>query len=69
MLMIIDDNTDEPKTLYIPDKHVWRRGVVLCYAGTISRRPDTTVINREDGASLWFIGIFQSSVSTLLTIV
>jgi len=43
--------------------------VVLCYAGTLSLCPDMTVINREDGASLWFVGIFLSSMSTLLTIV
>jgi hypothetical protein len=67
--MMINNNVDEPKTLYNPDKHVWRRGVVLCYAGTLSRRQDASVINREDGASLWFIGIFLSSVSTLLTII
>jgi len=67
--MIANDNIDEPKTLYIPVKHVWRRGVVLCYAGTLSRCPNTTVINREDGASLCFIGIVLSSMSTLLTIV
>jgi hypothetical protein len=66
---MINDIIDEPKTLYIPDQHVWRRGVVLCYVGTLSSRPDTTLINREDGASLWFIGIFISSMSTLLTIV
>jgi hypothetical protein len=40
--MMINDHIDEPKTLYIPDKHVWRRGVVLCYAGTLSSRPHTT---------------------------
>jgi hypothetical protein len=66
---MINDKIDEPKTLYIPDKHVWRRGVVLCYVGTLSRRPDTSVINQEDGASLWLISIFLSSMSTLLRIV
>ena len=52
-LMMKNENSDDPKTLYIPDKHVWRRGVVFCYAGTLSRRLDTSdKPGVRDGASL-----------------
>ena len=51
--MMKNENSDDPKTLYIPDKHVWRRGVVFCYAGTLSRRLDTSdKPGVRDGASL-----------------